>query len=169
MANLGIVFARDLIDRRMLLVDANILNPSVHQLFNIPQQPGIMDYLLKNYPLNHILKQSQHKNLDLITIGEVVHEVSSPFELKRFTEFLAEVSKVYDFVLVDAAPPLQSSHSRILSTRLDGVIIVAESNATRWEVLLELRNQLEKDGANLVGGILNKRRFVIPKWVYRFF
>ena len=169
LANLGVVFARDLIDRRMLLVDANVASPSVHQFFNIPQQPGIMDYLLKNYPLNHTLKHSHYKNLDLIPIGEVVPEVSSPFELKRFTEFLEEVSHSYDFVLVDASPTLQSSHSRILSSKLDGVIVVAESNVTRWEVLLELKNQLEKDGANLVGGILNKRRFVIPKWVYRFF
>jgi Mrp family chromosome partitioning ATPase len=81
---------------------------------------------------------------------------------------LSEARDRYDLILLDSAPLLMSSQTRIISTRTDGVIIVAEANGTRWEVLREIKRQLEADHAKIVGGILNKRRFVIPRWAYRF-
>jgi len=165
--NLGLIIARDMLDQRILLVDASLSNPELHTVFSVPQEPGLMDYLLKNLAIDQITRESPLPNMQLVPVGRIVDEVTSPFDLKRFTNFLDEVRQQYDWILLDSAPVLRSSHSRVLSPKMDGVITVAETNVTRWEVLVELREQLIKDGAKLVGGILNKRRFVIPKWVYR--
>ena len=167
--NLGLVLARDLLDQHILLVDANISNPSLHSTFGLPQEPGLMDYLLKDYTLLETAVTSHLPNLDLIPLGEIDVQVTSPFDLNRFTEFIEEANQNYDFILFDSSPALHSSHCRTLSVKVDGVVSIAEANVTRWEVLLELKKQLERDGAKLVGGVLNKRRFVIPKWVYKFF
>ena len=74
---------------------------------------------------------------------------------------------MYDFVILDTAPILRSSDSLIISGKVDGVVAVAGANQTRYEVMLEVRHHIEQNGW-LAGGVLNKRRFVIPKNVYRF-
>ncbi len=166
--NLSMLMAQDLLDQRILLIDANPTKPGLHKVFDLPVEEGLMDYLLDDCPLDSIVKSSSLSNLDLITLGTVDQNVTSPFDLMRFQQLMEEARELYEFVLFDSAPVLRSSHSRILSPKVDGVIIIVEANASRWEVLIEIKNQLEMDGARLLGGVLNKRRFVIPKWVYRF-
>ena len=166
--NLAVVLANDFLDQRFLLVDANLSYPSLHRTFGLPADPGVLNYLLSDSTLEEVISGSGWPNLDVITIGKSDHNAASPFDLERFRHFLKEISAAYDLILIDSAPALRSSQTRVISSQVDWVIIVAEACRTRWEVLVELKNQLAQDGAKTLGGILNKRRFVIPRWAYRF-
>lgn len=166
--NLAVVLANDFLDQRFLLVDANLSQPSLHRAFGLTPDPGIINYLLSGTPLKKVISGSGWPNLDVITIGKSEHNAASPFDLERFRHFLKEISAAYDLILIDSAPALRSSQTRVISSQVDRVIIVAEASRTRWEVLVELKSQLAQDGAKTLGGILNKRRFVIPRWAYRF-
>ena len=166
--NLGLVLAGDLSDHRVLLVDTNLANPSLHTAFERPLRPGLMDCLDQRLPWQKVVKRSHLPNLDLISIGQFNGRISSPFDLMEFSMFLEEVRRHYHYILLDSEAPFRSSETRIVSLKVDGVLIVVEANKTRWEVVNELKRQLENDGANLVGSFLNKRRFFIPNWVYRF-
>ena len=106
-------------------------------------------------------------NLDLVTLGQKAKRVASPFDLQSFVQFLEEVREIYDFVLLDTAPILRASDSLIISGKVDGVVAVAGANQTRYEVMLEAKHLIEQNG-KLAGGVLNKRRFVIPRMLYRF-
>lgn len=53
-----------------------------------------------------------------------------------------------------------------LAGKVDGVVLVVESERTRREVALQYKDRLEKSGAHILGVVLNKRRFHIPEWVY---
>jgi len=166
--NLGLTLSFDFVDQRILIVDANLNHPSLHTAFNLSQHPGLMDFLMKNSQLENVIRNSSYSNLDLITSGRTESGFQSPFDLEAFRNFVAEMSARYDFVLLDSSPVLKSSQTRIISTKIHGVIIVAEANRIRWEVMTEIKRQLVNDGAKLVGSFLNRRKFVIPKWVYRF-
>ncbi|MFH0726592.1 MAG: CpsD/CapB family tyrosine-protein kinase [Pseudomonadota bacterium] len=166
--NLAVVLANDFLDQRFLLVDTNLSNPSLHRTFGLPSDPGVLNYLLSETPLEKVISGSGWPNLDVITIGKSGHNAASPFDLGRFRRFLTETAAAYDLILVDSAPALRSSQTRVISSQVDWVIIVTEACRTRWEVLVELKSQLTQDGAKTLGGILNKRRFVIPGWAYRF-
>jgi Mrp family chromosome partitioning ATPase len=128
-----------------------------------------MEYLFEGLSLPEVIQPSPLPNLDLICIGQYDRQIISPFDSLEFSNFLEETRKHYHFVLLDSAPALRSGQTRNISSKVDGVIVVAEANKTRWQVVAELKRQLESDEARLVGSFLNKRRFVIPKWVYRFF
>jgi Mrp family chromosome partitioning ATPase len=104
-------------------------------------------------------------NLEVITIGKPATQVLSPFDLLKFPTFLEAVRTRYDFVLFDSAPILGSSDSLTISTMVDGVILVAEANHTRYETIISIENHLQ-GSANVLGIVLNKRRFVIPKALY---
>jgi Mrp family chromosome partitioning ATPase len=117
--------------------------------------------------LEEIILSSDYPNLHLIHSGSIDFLTVVPFDLAEFSHFLNDVREQYDFILLDSAPLLKSSQTQSLSSKVDGVIIVAEANRTRWQVMADLKNQLESNGANLIGSFLNKRRFPIPKWLYR--
>ena len=107
-------------------------------------------------------------NLDLITVGQAGNYYYSPFDLGRLGALFDELRAYYDLILIDTSPALRFSDTRILSRQTDGVVIVLRANHTRAQVAVELRKQLEEDGANVVGAMLNRRQFVIPQMFYRF-
>jgi uncharacterized protein involved in exopolysaccharide biosynthesis/Mrp family chromosome partitioning ATPase len=164
-SNLALVLAWDLVDHHILLVDCNLADPSVHQTFGLSQEPGLLTYLTREVDLQQVVKPTPRPNLEVITIGKPATQVLSPFDLLKFTTFLEEVRTRYDFVLFDSAPILSSSNSLTISTKVDGITLVAEANHTRYETILSIENHLQ-DNAKLLGIVLNRRRFVIPKALY---
>ena len=167
-SNLALVLAGDFLDQNIVLVDANLAQPSVHSTFGLPQERGLMGFLLQDLPLEETVKRTKWPNLDVISTGIVSQSVSSPFDLTRLPLLLKQLKEHYHLVLVDSGPFLMSSNTRVLAPKVDGVIIVAAADESRWEVLQELSRQVTELGAQIVGGVLNKRRFVIPSWVYKF-
>ena len=166
-ANLATIMALDFCDQRILLVDANLDRPHLHTTFDKSSEPGLLDYLVDHLPLTTIIQPTFLPNLDLVTRGQKAKQVASPFDLQSFSQFLEEVREMYDFVLLDTAPILRASDSLIISGKVDGVVAVAGANQTRYEVMLEAKHLIEQTG-KLEGGVLNKRRFVIPRPLYRF-
>ncbi len=165
--NLAAIMAWDFNDQRVLLVDANLDHPHLSATFQRASEPGLLNYLVDSVDLDKIIQTSFLPNLDLVAVGQKDRQVTSPFDLQRFSQFLAEVRDLYDVVLIDTAPLLRSSDSLIISGKVDAVVAVAGANQTRFEVMLEVKHQIEQNG-RLAGGVLNKRRFVIPKTFYRF-
>jgi capsular exopolysaccharide synthesis family protein len=164
-SNLALVLAWDLVDHRILLVDGNLADPSAHQTFDLAREPGLLNYLTGEMDLRQIVQPTMRPNLDLIAIGKPATQVLSPFDLLKFPNFLGEVQTSYDFVLFDSAPILGSSDSLTISTKVDGVILVTEANHTHYETIISIENYLQ-DSAKIIGIVLNKRRFVIPKVLY---
>jgi capsular exopolysaccharide synthesis family protein len=164
-SNLALVLAWDLVDHRILLVDGNLTDPSAHQTFGLLREPGLLNHLTEETDLQQVVQQTMRPNLDLITIGKPATQVLSPFDLLKFSTFLEEVRTHYDFVVFDSAPILGSSDSLTISNKVDGVILVAEANHTRYETIISIENYLQ-NSANFIGIVLNKRRFIIPKVLY---
>ena len=166
--NLALVLAQDLPEQRVLLVDTNIRRPTLHQVFDIDREPGLTNALLGNLPVGKVIHDSFLTNLDIIPVGQTEQTSPSPYDLNEFSNFLDEARSQYGFVLFDSAPALQSSQTRSIYAKTDGVVMVAEADRTHWEVVTELKRQLSDDGANLIGAFLNKRKFPIPKWLYQY-
>lgn len=166
--NLALVAAWDLADQRILIIDANLHQPTLHSSFQVSATPGLLDLLISGADLGDVLVNSGVPNLDLITIGQAGNFYYSPFDLGRLGSLFDELRAYYDLILIDASPALRFSDTRILSRRADGVVIVLRANHTRTQVAVELRKQLEEEGAYVVGAILNRRQFVIPQMFYRF-
>ena len=125
----------------------------------------MLNYLTEEMDLQQVVQPTRRPNLEVITIGKSATQILSPFDLLKFSTFLEAVRTRYDFVLFDSAPILGSSDSLTISTMVDGVILVAEANHTRYERSSVFENHFQ-DSAKVLGIVLNKRRFVIPKALY---
>ena len=73
----------------------------------------------------------------------------------------------FEFLLVDVPPISDSSDALLVVREVDGVVMVIEAERTRWQVARQLRDRLEKQGGRVLGVVLNKRRFYIPRAIYR--
>ena len=165
--NTALMMGRSMLDRRILLVDTNIDRPSLHIAFEHSPAVCLMDYLLAGAELNDIIQPTFLPNVDIITCNRIDDPMLSPFTRPIFSQFFQEIRERYEIILLDSAPVLRSSHTRLLLPKSDGVIIVVEANETRLRNLEKLVRHLYTEGATLLGSFLNKRRYVIPGWLYR--
>lgn len=167
LCNLGVLMSRDFLDQRLLLVDACQQQPALHLAFGVGLRPGLHDYLVDGRELSQVCQPTFRPNLEVVASGEGTAEVASPYDLKRFKEFLEEARQRYDLVLVDCPPAFESSDAQAVASKVDGVVIVAEANRLRYEVLLAFIKEMAEQ-ARLVGCVLNKREYVIPDFLYRY-
>jgi Mrp family chromosome partitioning ATPase len=82
-------------------------------------------------------------------------------------ERLDRLARHFDLVLLDSAPVTMSPESFNLVSKVDGVLVVSMAERTRREVLGATRDQLKQAGAQVLGGVLNRRKFHIPHMLYR--
>ncbi len=165
--NTALMMGRSMLDRKILLVDSNIDRPSLHVAFEHSPDACLMDYMFAGASLADIIQPTFLPNLDIITCNRIDDPLLSPFTRPTFSRFFQEIREHYELILLDSAPALRSSHTRMLLPQSDGAIIVAEADKTQTRILEELVRLLNMEGATLLGSFLNKRRYVIPKWIYQ--
>jgi Mrp family chromosome partitioning ATPase len=88
--------------------------------------------------------------------------------LEKMGKLIDKLKSYYKYILIDSPPVVPYLDSDIICTFADGVVIIVEANSTRAEVLNFAIRRLKSVDAPIVGLILNKRVFYIPKWLYRF-
>lgn len=166
-SNVSLVMAWDFLDQRILLVDTHLKSPVLHSAFGVPAGPGLQDYLMNGQTLSRVCQPTFRPNLDLIPGGEPSGSASSPFDLKRYADFLEDIRGQYDFVIMDCPPVLEASDAQVICQKVDGVVVIIEANRLRQEVLTACLDELSPQ-SRLVGCIFNKRQFFIPDFLYRF-
>jgi len=88
-------------------------------------------------------------------------------ESKAFGDLLNMWKRAYSFTVFDAPAVLEETSVVRLASQVDGVILVVEAEGVRWEVVQRAKGLLEQAKANMLGAVLNKRRYYVPEWVYK--
>ncbi|MEO5357043.1 MAG: CpsD/CapB family tyrosine-protein kinase [Nitrospirae bacterium YQR-1] len=151
---------------RVYLADGSWNAPRLDKLFNVVENPGISDYLQDEADSEMIVRQTKTENLFVIPFGKkaaTVTEILKPLKLK---EKLDTLKNRCDYLIFDATSVMGSSDIAVLSSFFDGVIMVIECEKTKWQVVDLAKSKLESADAKLIGAVMNKRKFYIPKWLY---
>jgi len=151
----------------VLLVDANTAHPSVHRIFKRKLSPGLVDVLENGQGNGEAILNSPVQNLHILSAGSVKVNLSQIFDSDRFSKRLSSIKEHYRFIVFDLPAVSQTSIVPRLASLCDGVIIVVEAERLRWEVVQRVKERLVKAEADVLGVVLNKRRFPIPAWLYR--
>ncbi|KXZ40583.1 capsular exopolysaccharide family [Alkalithermobacter thermoalcaliphilus JW-YL-7 = DSM 7308] len=141
--------------KKIILLDCDFRRPSVHKKFNITNNKGITDILLNNYDYKDCIQRIV-EGFDIITCGQIPpnpSEIISSNKLKRLVE---DLKKDYEYILIDAPPVGIVSDAAILSTFIDGVILLASCGETQIEHIKKAKETLENVGAKILGVVLNK-------------
>jgi capsular exopolysaccharide synthesis family protein len=165
-ANLARALARPG-DGQVLLVDANFQHPSIHQIFESRLSPGLSDILTNGQNIDGVVVPSPVQNLHILSAGAINGDLSEIFDSEKFTNLLGSIKKNYQYVIIDLPAVNEASWALRLARLCDGVGLVVEAERSRWEVAQRTKELLEQSKAKIIGVIINKRRFYIPRWLYQ--
>jgi len=150
---------------KVLLVDGNLRNPNLHLQFSANHKPGLTDYIEANVDEKLVVRNSGCPNLNLILRGTDNSGSSSPFRAQAFSEKLDGFRKTYDYVIFDSDSIMESSNVAIAARYFDGVIIIVECEKTTWSDASIAKESIDNAGGRVLGVILNKRKYYVPKFV----
>lgn len=165
-ANFAITLARDC-SLNVLLVDANLRSPSLHEVFKIEYNQGLSQLLTEKEEETSFFKKVGHGNLYVLPCGKNSSMPMNLFESNRFEKTLKNMRKKFDYVIFDAPPLNGYLDSIVMCRKMDGVILVLESGNTRREVAIKAKQELEEAGAKVLGVVLNRRKHYIPECIYK--
>jgi receptor protein-tyrosine kinase len=158
LSNLGIVLAQT--NRRVLLVDADVRKPRLHEVFDLPNTAGLADCLRAPgaTALEALMQPTRVDGLWLMPSGPTGEGVAQLLYSANLNTLLRRLRREFDLVLVDSAPMGLFPDGRLLGRLSDGVVLVMRANRARTDVLNALRSQLLQDEIPLLGTILNDWR-----------
>lgn len=140
---------------RVLLVDADMRRPRVHTIYDTQNDVGLSSILVDRVAPIDAIQRSPVPNLDILPSGPVPANPAELIESARFRKTLEELSSMYDRVIFDSPPITPVTDAAILSSMVDGVVLVVRANATRNEVLGRAVELLSAVNSNIVGAVLN--------------
>lgn len=137
--------------RRVILVDANLRNPSIHKKMNVDGKPGLTDVVLGEAELETSLHQTAVPGLQVLTCGS---HITAPTELLSSTqmqEVYARLVDSADLVIFDAPGCLASADAQVLSNVAGSVLFVAKSGSTKRTNVRRGLDSLKQANANVLG------------------
>jgi succinoglycan biosynthesis transport protein ExoP len=151
--NLAIMLA--MTHKRVILIDADLRLPRCHDLFALDNFAGLTEVLTGTRELKDTIRTTGIEGLDILTSGEIPPNPSELLGSERMRAVLSQLEDSYDYVIIDSTPVMQTSESVLLSTFVDGVIIVARSTSPKQQVRSAL-SRLQYARAKVLGVVLNK-------------
>jgi protein-tyrosine kinase len=148
------------------VVDANLNGGTLQRLMDSNKAPGFTDAITSLRPIRDFAVRVGHQNLWGIPRGTRL-KAPGLFAADLLCSRLMELRKMFDYILIDAAPVDYSGDSVVLGQIADGLILVVEANSTRRETARRAKDILEGAKVKLLGAILNNRTFPIPPVIYR--
>ena len=153
---------------RVLLIDGNMSDPQLHTLLEVEDEDGVMDVCMEGKSVSQAIQATQLPNLDVLTTG---HSSVGPhpdfLNPLHFREMVLGLVADYDLVVIDCPAVSAGTAATHLSHEDAATLLVVEASKTRREVIQGAIHELNLMAANVVGIVLNRRRYFIPSFVYR--
>ncbi|WP_440826776.1 polysaccharide biosynthesis tyrosine autokinase [Psychrobacter cryohalolentis] len=186
-SNLTEVFAQ--LDKKTLIIDADMRLGELHKVFNMDQHNGLADYLIQD--TTHLsrdktklvkinaVQESSHlvsfihstgiDNIDFMPRGEHPRNPASLLANGSFDYLMTELNLHYDYIIIDSPPILAASDAMILAQHADKVLMVTRYDDSIEGQLVYAVNQMNKANIKVDGIILNDvQQGILSKYSYHY-
>lgn len=153
-ANLAITFSQ--LNKKTLLIDANLRQPNQHQLFGIDSKLGLSNILGSQQGSYELTRQKSLPNLAVLSAGTEVPNPQELLSLDAFSSLLSDLENLYDIILIDTTPLSLGSDMLSVVSKTKAAVIVARKDYTMTADLQLLNEQLNTTGAKVIGSILQE-------------
>ena len=154
--NLAIAYAQ--VGKKVLLVDADMRKPRLHDVFKAPARKIGLSNLLRadctDEPASQIVSTSV-EGLDLLPSGPLPPNPVELLDSARFSALLEKLRATYGIIIFDAPPSLDMVDSLVLAKRTDGIVLVTRAFSTNKYAARQVAQQVAASKARLLGVILN--------------
>lgn len=152
--NLALALAMD--GKRVVLVDCDLRAPQLAAALSLPAGAGLSECLARPALLEGALQEIGVENLSVLPAGAVPPNPPELLGSERFRSLLTLLSARADIVVLDSPPCLPVPDSVLLSSRVDGVLVVIEADRSRKSELAETLELLDRANARILGGVYNR-------------
>jgi capsular exopolysaccharide synthesis family protein len=153
LANLAVTMAQS--EQRVILVDCDLRRPTLHTLFDLPNQEGLTSMILAQEDAPIPLQETGVAGLSLLASGPLPPRPADILGSRRMEAVIARLRTEADIVLFDTPPVVAVTDAAVLATKMDGVLLIFQAGKTSRERGRQARQILEKVKANIVGVVLN--------------
>jgi capsular exopolysaccharide synthesis family protein len=155
-ADLAVAFTK--IGFRVLVIDSDFRKPSLHKIFNIPNEKGL-SYLLSNdnnesSSFENSFYETSTKGLFVIPAGVLCSDISELIYSPKLASFISWAEKNFDRVILDCPATINVADSILYATYINNLIFVIKAKVTNMHIAKRALNILEKTGINIVGIVL---------------
>lgn len=158
-SSINIAFSYANLGKKVLLIGADLRNPQIEKYLNLKKNPkGLSDYLhLSEMKWQDVISKSSFypDNLDLLTTGTIPPNPANLLVNGKFKSLIEDAKTVYDYVIVDTAPTLFVSDTKLILNHADALIILCRINHTDKELLRHIEDTVSKFKSNNVAVLLN--------------
>jgi capsular exopolysaccharide synthesis family protein len=152
--NLAVTYAQ--MEKRTILVDADLRKPTAHFTFGLTNRTGLSHVLSGQADLREVVKESRIPGLDVMTSGPIPPNPSELLGSSRMDALLDQLREQYDIVLIDTPPVLAVADAQVVSSKSDGVLLVVNARTGKRQHAIKARNALQFVQARIVGIALNQ-------------
>ncbi|MBI3971196.1 MAG: polysaccharide biosynthesis tyrosine autokinase [Chloroflexi bacterium] len=164
-ANLAVALAQAGFDT--VLVDADLRQPALHELFGVRNERGLTSLALRvptAQALVECLQASAVPNLRVLAAGPPTPNPSALLGSKQMAVCLEELAKMAEYVVIDSPPVLALPDPLALAPQVDGVILVINARRAQRGAVLRVQEALESVGARVLGAVLNRASKETPRY-----
>ena len=153
LANLAITMAQ--MGSRTLLVDTDLRRPVIHSIFNLKKDKGITNFLMGKLKFEDVIKTTIVDNLYVVTSGPLPPNPSELLASDEMDAFIQLAKDNFDIVLFDSPPVIAVTDAAILSTKIDGVVLVIRAHQTQKNAVKRAKTLMDNVNARIIGCLLN--------------
>ena len=139
---------------KVLVIDCDLRRPKLHRHFGVEQSPGLSECIASQAQIGKIIHEHPETGAHLVAAGETPHNPSKMLTSPQLKKLIAGLSSYYEIILIDSAPVLAVSDTRLLSRLADKTVFLVRWSRTRREVAQRALRQLLDSGANVAGAVL---------------
>jgi len=151
--NLAITIAQ--MGTKVLLVDTDLRRPVIHSIFNFERTKGISNYLVGRIPLDEVIMETDIDNLCVMPSGTLPPNPSELLGSKAMKNCISELESRFDIVLFDSPPIMAVTDAVVLSSEVDGVVLVIKEGQTKRDAVPRCYNILKTMPNHIFGAVLN--------------
>jgi len=143
------------VGQRVLLVDANLRMPELHNKLGLPKEPGLSDLLAKNLNLNDVIHRSPlEENLFVLTSGKLRSDSIKRLACTQMQHLMDEFQVNFDLVIYDT-PHLGPTDANFLAANTDGILMVVGIGKTPRSLVMQVMNRLNSLRLPVLGVVAN--------------
>jgi Mrp family chromosome partitioning ATPase len=148
-------------------LDADQHHPTQHLFFSVYPECGWQEVVRDNGPIEKALYQFGESRLFISPSSQDFASSPSIYNSLLIDVFWKKLKPRFDLILVDSPPATTSTDGLAMSSKVEGTVLVVEAEKTRWPVAENVRDRIKRSGGNILGMVLNKRKYYIPGFIYK--
>ena len=152
-SNLAVSFAN--LNKKVLLIDCDLRNASIHKMFKINNIYGLTDILAKDRAVDKCIQKTELENLYVLTAGAIPPNPAEILSSEKMKNLIEDLKNIYDYIFIDTPPIGLVTDAGVLSSFTDGVVLVVKSESVEKKYLEETKKKLDAVDARILGAILN--------------